>query len=110
MKNFAFEKTPKTSDHWINLDKNLRKKLVENVLKKNQNYSGFEVYETSNDGQIVLKIQKSISSNKRGLMLLELESKLKENVDKGLTVWLEPVGDKSKLRNLRGIKIKPENN
>ena len=37
MKNFAFEKTPKTSDHWINLDKNLRKKLVENVLKKNQN-------------------------------------------------------------------------
>tara|TARA_B100000989_G_scaffold210216_1_gene159462 strand:- start:3455 stop:3790 length:336 start_codon:yes stop_codon:yes gene_type:complete len=110
MKNFAFEKTPKTSDHWVSLDKDQRKKLVENVLKKNQNYSGFEVYETPNDGQIILKIQKSISSNIRGLMLLELESKLKENVDKGLTVWLEPVGDKSKLRNLRGIKIKPENN
>ena len=43
-------------------------------------------------------------------MLLELESYLKENIDKGLTVWLEPVGDRSKLRNLRGIKIKPENN
>ena len=110
MKNFAFEKTPKTSDHWISLNKDERKKLIENVLKKNENYSDFEVYETPKDGQIVLKIQKSITSSIRGLMLLELESKLKENVDKGLTVWLEPVGDRSKLRNLRGIKIKPENN
>ena len=110
MKNFAFEKTPKTSDHWIGLKKDERKKLIENVLKKNENYIDFEVYKTPDDGQIVLKIQKSISSSKRGLMLLELESYLKENIDKGLTVWLEPVGDRSKLRNLRGIKIKPENN
>ena len=31
MKNFAFEKTPKTSDHWIGLKKDERKKLIENV-------------------------------------------------------------------------------
>ena len=42
--------------------------------------------------------------------LLNLEERLKNNIDKGLTVWFEPVGDKSKLRNLRGIKIKPEGN
>ena len=42
----------------------------------------------------------------RGMILLDLEEKLKKNIDIGLTVWLEPVGDKSKLRNLRGIKIK----
>ena len=30
-----------------------------------------------------------------------------ESIDNGITVWLEPVGDKSKLRNLRGIEIKP---
>ena len=41
---------------------------------------------------------------------LNLEERLKNNIDKGLTVWFEPVGDKSKLRNLRGIKIKPEGN
>ena len=39
-------------------------------------------------------------------MLLDLEEKLKNEIDLGITVWCEPVGDKSKLRNLRGIKIK----
>ena len=29
-------------------------------------------------------------------------------IDAGLTVWLEPVGDRSKLRNLRGINFKPD--
>ena len=38
-------------------------------------------------------------------MVLELEEKLKSALDKGISVWLEPVGDKSKLRNLRGIKF-----
>ena len=38
-------------------------------------------------------------------MLLELEEKLKNELDEGITIWLEPVGDKSKLRNLRGINI-----
>ena len=31
---------------------------------------------------------------------------IKNNIDKGLTVWFDPVGDKSKLRNLRGVEIK----
>ena len=110
MKNFASEKTPRTSDFWINLNEDKRIELVKNVLKTDDNYSDFEVYETSNEGQIVFKVQKSIQSNTRGLLLLDLETKLKENIDKGITVWFEPVGDKSKLRNLRGIKIKPENN
>ena len=28
-------------------------------------------------------------------MLLDFEKKIKNNIDKGLTVWCEPVGDKS---------------
>jgi hypothetical protein len=51
-------------------------------------------------------VKETIPTNIRGLLLLDLEKKLKDNIDNGLTVWLEPVGDKSKLRNLRGIKIK----
>ena len=39
-------------------------------------------------------------------MLLDLEERLKKKIDLALTVWLEPVGDKSKLRNLRGITMK----
>ena len=37
--------------------------------------------------------------------ILELEERLKSKIDKGITVWCEPIGDKSKLRKLRGIKI-----
>ena len=59
----------------------------------------------TDDGQIILRVQKSIPSNIRGILLLDLEDRIKKNIDKGLTVWLEPVGDKSKLRNLRGIKF-----
>ena len=50
-------------------------------------------------------ILKFLPSNIRGILLLDLEDRIKKNIDKGLTVWLEPVGDKSKLRNLRGIKF-----
>ena len=39
-------------------------------------------------------------------MLLDFEEELKKSIDQGITIWLEPVGDKSKLRNLRGITIK----
>ena len=42
----------------------------------------------------------------RGTKLLDLEELLKENVDLGITIWLEPLGDKNSLRNLRGIEVK----
>ena len=36
----------------------------------------------------------------------DLEAFLKESIDPGLVVWLEPLGDRSSLRNLRGIEVK----
>ena len=39
------------------------------------------------------------------MLLLDIEEILKKTVDEGITVWLEAVGDKSKLRKLRGIEI-----
>ena len=106
MKNYSKEITPVTGKNWINMSNEKQKELIENYLKKDAYLSDFEVFSTTNDGQIVLKVKKSIPSNKRGMILLDLEELLKKNIDPGLTVWLEPVGDKSKLRNLRGIKIK----
>ena len=41
-------------------------------------------------------------------LLLDFESELKIGVDQGLVVWCEPLGDKSTLRNLRGIEIRTE--
>ena len=59
-----------------------------------------------------MNIKKNISTKTlhkqklREMRLKKLEQKLKSNIDVGITIWCEPVGDKSKLRNLRGIKFK----
>lgn len=53
----------------------------------------------------MLKTSEDIAPNVRGLLLLNLEKKLKEYIDIGITIWLEPVGDKSKLRQLRGVQF-----
>ena len=105
IKNFSNQETPKPSEKWKNLSEDSRIEIIAEELKKNILYSDFEVVEAPDNGQIILKIEKAIPSNVRGIMLLELEAKLKSAIDKGISVWLEPVGDKSKLRNLRGIKF-----
>ncbi len=58
------------------------------------------------DGQIIVSLLESISASKRGTLLLDLEVFLKEAIDPGLVVWLEPLGDRNSLRNLRGIEVK----
>ena len=105
IKNFSNQETPKPSEKWKKLSKFSRIEMIAKELKKNELYSGFEVVEAPDNGQIVLKIEQAIPAKERGILLLELEEKLKSALDKGISVWLEPVGDKSKLRNLRGIKF-----
>ena len=106
MKNYSKEITPVTGKNWKGMSNEKQMELIQNYLKKDPYLSDIEVFSTSDDGQIVLKVKKTIPSNMRGMVLLDLEELLKKNIDNGLTVWLEAVGDKSKLRNLRGIKIK----
>ena len=105
IKNFALTKTPSPEKRWLDLSKKKRVQLITNELKS-RNLENFEVFDAPDDGRIVFKVLESIASNKRGLLLLELEEQLKIKVDNGITVWLEPVGDRSKLRNLRGITFK----
>ena len=105
-KNFSNLTTPITSQDWKRESEENRIKSVSKELKKNILYKDFEVIKAPDNGQIVLKIERIIPANERGLLLLELEGMLKSVVDKGITVWCEPVGDKSKLRQLRGVKIK----
>ena len=108
--NYSNSRTPQTNKSWQDESENNRIKLVTSELRKHALYDSFEVISAPDNGQIVLKIEKIIPANKRGLLLLDLEEKLKSNIEEGITVWCEPVGDKSKLRNLRGIKIKTEGN
>ena len=53
------------------------------------------------------KIERSIPSNERGVLLLDLESSLKTSIEKQL-LMVRTSWDKSKLRNLRGITFKEE--
>jgi len=105
-KNYSQSITPKTKNDWKNLKISNRENLIKKIFEENPIYSDFEVVETPDNGQIVIRIEKIIPANERGLILLNLEEKLKKNIDDGLTIWCEPVGDKSKLRKLRGIQIK----
>ena len=104
-KNFSNLTTPITSQDWKRESEENRIKSVSKELKKNILYKDFEVIKAPDNGQIVLKIERIIPANERGLLLLELEGMLKSVVDKGITVWCEPVGDKSKLRQLRCVII-----
>ena len=94
------------SESWKNLSLDEKKKLVQNEISSDKKTKSFEIFKIDNDEKVILKINESISASIRGMLLLDLEEKLKKNIDQALTIWLEPVGDKSKLRNLRGIKMK----
>ena len=102
--NFSSAKTPVTSQDWRKKSEKNRIDIVSEELKKNSLYKDFQAIKVPDNGQIVLKIERIIPASQRGLLLLELEEKLKL-IDKGITIWCEPVGDKSKLRKLRGVEI-----
>ncbi len=104
-KNFSQSKTPQTTENWKEKSEQERMKIISKELQKNLLYKDFEVIKAPENGQVVLKIKQIMPANERGLFLLELEEKLKLAIDQGITIWCEPVGDKSKLRKLRGIKI-----
>jgi len=106
IKNFSKYPTPAVSEYWSEMTEKKRLIIVSNYLRKNSKYNDIEILTAKNNGQITIKIEKIIPTNIRGIMLLELEEKIKKDIDEGLTIWCEPVGDKSKLRKLRGIEIK----
>lgn len=57
------------------------------------------------DGQVIVLLG-PVPAGKRGTLLLDYETALKRAVDPALIVWLEPLGDRNSLRNLRGIEFK----
>ena len=102
----SLAESPKATLKWKKKSEKERIKLINDKLITNPLYETFEVVKADENAQVILRIEKSIPASKRGVMLLELEEMLKNLIDKSITIWLEPIGDKSKLRNLRGIKFK----
>ena len=102
--NFANYATPLPSMAWLDMLPAYRPPTIKHVMRA---YSHIiDVVDAQENGHIIVRLTKPLSAAERGTLLLDIEEYLKETVDLGLTVWLDPTGDKSSLRNLRGIEIK----
>lgn len=98
-----------TPDHaWRQLPDADRLALTKNIVETRMSSLEriLEIVEAKIDGQVIVNLLEPVTADKRGTLLLDLEAFLKESIDPGLVVWLEPLGDRSSLRNLRGIEVK----
>lgn len=105
MKFYATSPTPQVSADWVSLDNQARLTRINEVLVGSKFFEAVAPTRTFEDGQIYFSFKKPIPSSMRGNFLLDLELLLKENIDSGVFIWCEPIGDKNSLRNLRGIEI-----
>lgn len=101
--------TPAPGKEWLAMSDSDRKKILNELLNKRADFSkNFEVILTKEDGQVIIRIKNSLNASKRGTLILDLEELYKSEIDQGVNVWAEALGDKNSLRNLRGIEVKHE--
>lgn len=105
---YANSNTPYPGLEWQQLSDIERSTRVINALRAGTTAFNdvVAIIAAKKDGQIIANLVEPISASKRGTLLLDLESFLKEVIDPGLVVWLESLGDRNSLRNLRGIEVK----
>lgn len=110
MNNFsdASTATPTPAESWQSASDAERRDRVQQCINAGPTAfsSGATCSSASADGHVIISLLAPLPANVRGTFLLDLEEFLKRQLDAGLTVWLEPLGDKSSLRNLRGIEVK----
>lgn len=105
---YAAMDTPTPETVWCQLSDDERLALVGNVVSAKMSMASnmLAIVEAKGDGQVIVKLLEPVPADKRGTLLLDLEALLKESIDPGLVVWHVPFGDRSSLRNLRGIEVK----
>jgi hypothetical protein len=105
---YANVSTPVPGAEWRKLsDAERQARITESLPSSTQAFNGAVVIVSAKaDGQITVNLVEPLSPASRGQLLLDLEEFLKKEIDPGLTVWLEPLGDRNSLRNLRGIEVK----
>jgi hypothetical protein len=102
---FSGVSSPVPGDDWVSLTRGERIDLIKKSIQDFALSVDFDVVEANEGGQISVIINNTLSADERGPLLLNIERFLKLNVDNGITVWHAPIGDKSSLRNLRGIEV-----
>lgn len=108
MRHSAETDSPLTSVGWQELEPEQRLMVTRDFCRSRLEFKKIEVTRVLPDGQIFVNLTESLPPQVRGTLLLDFEHELKVTVDSGLIVWCEPLGDKSTLRNLRGIQIRTE--
>lgn len=97
--------TPTASADWRNKSVEERTALIQPVLEESRAGESLTVFKCLDDGEVFFAQQTIIPASERAELLLDLEAQLKTKIDRGLTVWIEPQGDKSSLRKLRGVEV-----
>ncbi len=108
MRNYADVNSPESSAEWRQIESDQRIELVANLICSRVDFQKIKVTRALPDGQVFVELVEPLPPAVRGSLLLDFESGLKTSVDQALVVWCEPLGDKSTLRNLRGIEMRIE--
>lgn len=106
MTKFFDVETPLPTKQWIELGDTERLELVARMTETSDFKEFVKPVLALPTGFVFVELTLPIRAADRGLKLREYESLLKSSLDESLTVWCEPVGDKSALRKLRGIEVK----
>ena len=96
---------PLPSSDWIKFSENERIDIIQSALKYFPESDKLEIRSALNNGQVSVEINEAMDASERGTLLLNLEEILKKTIDNGISIWHIPLGDKSSLRNLRGIEV-----
>lgn len=102
---FANTDSPSTGAPSVNMAKYKRISLLDSSIQLFSPQIDLNVVEAHEGGQVSIHINSVIDINDRGEFLLNLEEYLKSTIDIRINIWHEPIGDKSSLRNLRGIEV-----
>ena len=105
-KNYADEDTLVTNRNWKILSDDERLDAINQIKESDDYFKDISINRGLADGHVFVTLNENFGVAQRGTLLLDFEEELKNTLDKGLTVWCDPLGDRNSLRKLRGIEIK----
>jgi len=100
-----YAETPEPGEKWQKSSMHERVGMVKGVMSSAE-ISLIGIRQCHDNGYVYIELLRSLPASMRGVTLLNFESKLKNTIDQGITIWHTPQGDKSSLRRLRGVEVK----
>lgn len=94
--------TPVAGDTWRGWTGLVRTMVVRDELP------GLDILNCAEDGSVFVRLRIELPAEDRGTFLRILERHLKRKVDKGCRILVEPIADKNKARQWRGVVVKDE--